>query len=54
MFVFYAANIAMTAFAQVLWYIWCLYGWNEEEIKSVLNDTYDRLFYSNENRIWNR
>jgi hypothetical protein len=54
MSIFYATNIALTAFAQVLWYIWCLYGWNKEEIKSELNDTFDRLSFSKEYRIWNR
>jgi len=52
--IFYATSIAITAFAQVLWYIWLLYGWDEEEIINVLNDTFDELFLTNENRIWNR
>ena len=38
--VFYATSIAITAFAQVLWYIWLLYGWDKEEIIGVLNDTF--------------
>jgi hypothetical protein len=52
--VFYATSIGLTAFAQVLWYIWLLYGWDKEEIKVVLKDTFDKLFLTNENRIWNR
>jgi hypothetical protein len=52
MFVLYAANIAVTSFAQVLWYIWRLYGWNEEEIIRVLDTTYDKLKFTNERRLW--
>jgi hypothetical protein len=51
-FVLYAANIAVTSFAQALWDIWRLYGWNEEEIKLLLDTTFDRLKYTNERRIW--
>ena len=54
MYVFYAANIAMTAYAQVLWYIWRLYAWDEDEIKILLNDSFDKLGFSNEERVWNR
>jgi hypothetical protein len=50
--VLYAANIAVTSFAQVLWDLWRLYGWNEEEIKSILDTTYDRLKYTKKRRIW--
>jgi len=51
-FVLYAGNIALTSFAQVLWYIWCLYGWNKQEIESVLDTTFDKLKYTQERRLW--
>ena len=51
-FVLYAGNIAMTSFAQVLWYIWRLYAWNEQEIKALLDTTFDKLKYTQERRLW--
>jgi len=51
-FVIYAGNIAMTSFAQVLWYIWNLYGWNEHEIRALLDITFDKLKYTQERRLW--
>ena len=51
-FVLYAGNIAVTSFAQVLWYIWRLYGWNEQEIKALLDTTFDKLKYTQERRLW--
>lgn len=51
-FVLYAANIAITSFAQVLWYIWRLYGWNLNEISNYLDVTFDRLKYTEKRRLW--
>lgn len=51
-YMLYLAKIAMTSFAQVLWCIWRIYGWNEEEIKSFLEATFDQLEYSNDCRPW--
>jgi hypothetical protein len=52
MFVLYAASIAVTSFAQVLWYAWQLYGWNKEEIGALLDTTYNRLNYTEKRRLW--
>ena len=52
MLVLYAANIALASFSQVLWFIWRFYGWNEEEIKTFLDSTFDLLKYTDERRLW--
>ena len=51
--VLFATDIAVSAFANVLWYLWQLYGWNEEEIKNLLNKIYDQLHYKKKQRFWN-
>jgi hypothetical protein len=51
-FILVAANVAVTSFALVLWDIWRLYGWNEEEIKTLLDTTYDKLKYTRKRRPW--
>jgi len=51
-FVVYAAHIAVTSFARVLWYLWRLYGWNIKEIADLLDATYEKLNYNPELRFW--
>jgi len=51
-FVLYVANIAVTSFAKVIWYLWCLYGWKLTEAETLLDTTYDRLRYKPELRFW--
>lgn len=51
-FVLYAGNIAITSFAQVLWYVWNLYDWNEQEIRALLDTTFDKLKYAKDRRLW--
>jgi hypothetical protein len=51
-FVLYVANIAVTSFAKVLWYLWQLYGWDLKEVEHLLDEIYDRLRYKPELRFW--
>lgn len=51
-FVLYVANIAVTSFAKVIWYLWRLYGWNLTEAETLLDITYDRLGYNPQLRFW--
>src|SRR5436853_4883368 len=51
-FVLYVANIAVTSFARVIWYLWSLYGWNLKEAGHLLDTTYDQLHYKPEFRFW--
>jgi hypothetical protein len=51
-FILYAAHVAVTSFARVLWYLWCLYGWNLNEVKDLLDTIYERLRYRSELRFW--
>jgi hypothetical protein len=51
-FIIYAANIAVTSFAKVIWYLWQLYGWDFEEIERLLEATYNQLNYNVEIRFW--
>lgn len=52
MFILWAANIAITSFAKILWEIWSLYGWNKEEIISFLDNTYDKLNFNKQASPW--
>lgn len=51
-FVLYIAHIAVTSFAKVIWYLWCLYGWNLKEVECLLDKTYEQLHYKPELRFW--
>jgi hypothetical protein len=51
-FIIYVANIAVTSFAKVIWYLWHLYGWKLEEVEHLLETTYDQLNYKDEVRFW--
>jgi len=51
-FVLYAAEIAVTSFAKVLWDLWRLYGWDLKEIEQFLDQTYGQLHYRTEFRFW--
>src|SRR5688572_21351240 len=42
-FVLYAAHLAVTSFAKVLWYLWQLFGWVRQEIQQLLDNTYESL-----------
>ena len=48
----YLALKAVLSFAQVIWYLWRLYGWNLKEAESLLNTTCDRLRMRSELRFW--
>lgn len=50
--VLFATDIAVSAFATVLWRLWRLYGWEEEEIKNLLDKIYDQMHYKTEIRFW--
>jgi len=50
--IFYAFHISISAFSQCFWYWWKLYGWDENEITSLLDNTFDKLKYSNSHRPW--
>lgn len=51
-FVLYVANIAVTSFVKVLWYLWRLYGWDLKEVEHLLDAIYDRLRYRAALRFW--
>lgn len=50
--VFFGTDIAVTAYAKVLWHVWCLYGWDKKEIENLLDKIYDQLQYNAESRFW--
>ena len=49
----YLVNIALTSFSKSIWFLWIYFGWNRNEIIELLNETFDKLNYSSESRIWN-
>jgi hypothetical protein len=51
-FVLFATDIAVSAYAKVLWYLWHLYGWDIKEIENFLDGIYDKLNYKTESRFW--
>lgn len=51
-FVLYIAQLAIMAFAKVLWYVWQIYGWDLKGIGYVLDQTFDQLQYKAELRFW--
>ncbi len=51
-FIMYIGLIAVTSFSKVLWNMWQLYGWNLDELKNLLELTYDQLKYSSQVRFW--
>jgi len=50
--VLFATDIAISAFARVLWYQWRLYGWDQKEIEDFLDQVYEQLHYKTEARFW--
>lgn len=48
----YAAQIAVTSFAKVIWYLWRLYGWNLQEVENLLDKTYKELRYNSKLCFW--
>lgn len=51
-FVLFAACVAVTSFAKLNWNLWRLYGWNLNELKLLLEKTFDELHYSANIRFW--
>lgn len=51
-FILFVAQIAVTSFAKVIWYLWRLHGWNLKEVEQLLEATYDRLRYPTDLRFW--
>jgi hypothetical protein len=51
-FVLFAACVAVTSFAKLNWNLWRLYGWNLNELETLLEKTFDELHYTAAIRFW--
>lgn len=51
-FVLFAACVAVTSFAKLIWSLWRLYGWSLREIELLFEETFDELHYRANIRFW--